>query len=207
MPARPLSELPPSSWSRNPEYRRDLDPLPFRVRALIGGETVADSRQALVAFELGHAPVYYFPAGDLRADCLRPTDHATHCPYKGDASYWSVVAGGRTVENAVWSYQDPYAEMAALGGLMGLYWDRFDAWYHDDTPADRPVEIAGRVNETNNFAKAYPALAAEWHRERNTRLQPYEFAADSNTLVGWKSADGTERQASVKDRVLEASAG
>ena len=87
MPARPLSELPPSSWTNNPAYVMDLDVLPFRVRAEVGGETIADSTHARVMFELGHAPVYYIPMDDLRMDLMTPTDLATHCPYKGDASY------------------------------------------------------------------------------------------------------------------------
>ncbi|MEE8202638.1 MAG: zinc-ribbon domain-containing protein, partial [Alphaproteobacteria bacterium] len=79
---------------------------------------------------------------------------------------------------------------------------KMDAWYHDDERVDRPVEIAGRVNESNNFAKCYPRLAAEWHREKNARIQPYEFAADSNMCVWWKNAAGDEWQARIKDRVL-----
>jgi uncharacterized protein (DUF427 family) len=202
MPARALGELPPSSWGKNPGYVMDLDALPFRVRAEIGGETVVDSRGALVMFELGHAPVYYVPRGDVRMELCTRTDRATHCPYKGDASYWTIAADGTTVENAVWSFEDPYPEMAVLKDLLGVYWEKMGAWYHDDVRVDRPVEIAGRVNESNNFAKCYPRLAAEWHREKNARIQPYEFAADSNASVWWKNAAGDEWQARIKDRVL-----
>lgn len=202
MPARPLAELPPSSWRKNPAYGMDLDALPFRVRAEAGGETIIDSARAVVMFELGHAPVYYVPRDDVRMDLMTPTEHATHCPYKGDASYWTLNAGGKTVENAIWSYQDPYPEMAKLEGLIGIYWDRMDAWFHDDVRVERPVEIAGRVNETNNFAECYPHLAAEWNRERNTRIQPYEFAAESGATVWWRNAAGEEWQERIKDRVL-----
>ena len=61
MPARALSELPESSWPKNPHYVMDLDLLPFRVRAVVNGETVVDSTRCRVMFELGHAPIYYVP--------------------------------------------------------------------------------------------------------------------------------------------------
>ena len=202
MPARPLADLPPSSWPRNPNYVMDLDPVPFRVRAAFNGEPVIDSGRALVMFELGHAPVYYVPRGDVRMELMTPTGRATHCPYKGDASYWTLAVGGKTVENAVWSYEDPYAEMAGLKDLIGAYWDRFDAWYHDEERVDGPVEIAGRINATNSFAKCYPDLAAEWDRERNARIQPYEFAAESDVAVWWRNAAGEAWQEPIRDRVL-----
>lgn len=202
MTARPLSELPPSSWPANPHYVMTFDPLPCRVRVELGGETVADTTDARVMYELGHAPVYYLPRAALREDLLTPTAHHTHCPYKGDASYWTVRAGERAAENAVWSYLDPYPEIAVLGGWMGLYWDRFDAWHEDGVRVDAPREIGGRCNERSSFAACYPALAAEWHAERNPRLKPYEFPADSDTEVWWRAADGREWRESVRARVL-----
>ena len=66
-----------------------------------------DSRHAKLLHEQGHLPIYYFPEEDVRMDLLEPTDHATHCPLKGDASYWSVRVGDRVAENAVWGYPDP----------------------------------------------------------------------------------------------------
>ncbi len=202
MPARPLSELPPSSWPNNPAYVMDLDVLPFRVRAEVAGETIADSTQARVMFELGHAPVYYLPLDDLRMDLMTPTEHATHCPYKGDASYWTLTLGERVVEHIIWSYRDPYPEMSQLEGLAGAYWEKFDAWYHGDERVEAPVEIAGRVNQANNFQTCYPHLVEEWNRERNARIGAYEFSAESNTLVWWKNAAGEEWQERIRDRVL-----
>jgi uncharacterized protein (DUF427 family) len=202
MPSRPLNELPPSSWPLNPDYVMDLDPLPFRLRAEVAGETIVDSTDGRVMFELGHAPVYYVPKGDVRMDLMTPTDLATHCPYKGDASYWSLAVGDTTVENIIWGYEDPYAEMAHLKGYVGVYWDRIDAWYHGDQQVDSPVEIAGRVNETNHFKACYPHLMAEWNSERNQRIGAYEFSAESNTEVWWKDAAGHEWRERIKDRVL-----
>ena len=207
MPARPLAALPPSSWPKNPAYVIDLEPLPFRVRAEVGDETALDSLRALVMFELGHAPVYYVPSDDVRMDLMTPSDLGTHCPYKGDASYWTLTAGGRTVENAVWSYRHPYPEMARLAGLIGVYWDRMDAWRHDDAPVEAPYEITGRINQANNFAKRHPDLAGEWHRERNGGVRPYEFAPDADVAVWWKDAAGGEWRESIRDRVRRDAAG
>jgi len=77
------------------------EPNQRRVRVFFGGEAVADSSRTIYLFETQHLPVYYFPRDDVRFDLLEPTSHHTHCPYKGDASYYSVVAGGRRAENAV----------------------------------------------------------------------------------------------------------
>ncbi len=80
---------------------------PKRVRVMVGGETVADSRRAKLLHETGLLPIYYFPEDDVRLDLLEDSDHTTHCPFKGDASYWSVRAGDQVAENAVWGYPEP----------------------------------------------------------------------------------------------------
>ena len=203
MPARALSELPPTAWLKNTSYVIDFKPLPFRVRAEVAGETVLDSRRVLVMYELGHAPVYYVPRSELRRELLTESDQSTFCPYKGDASYWTLAVGDRLVENAVWAYLDPYPEMAGLVELMGVYWDRMDAWCHDDVQIDQPLEIPGRVNQSNNFAACHPVIAKQWNRERNGGIQPYEFAPDDATPVWWKNADGEEWRASIMDRVAD----
>ncbi len=121
----------PSGYAKNPGYRIAFVPCPRRVRGLAGGETVVDTANAMLMLEEDYAPVYYFPREDVRMDLLAPTGHATHCPYKGDASYWSLEAGGETRENAVWSYEDPYGEVADIGGYLAFYWDRVDHWYEE----------------------------------------------------------------------------
>jgi uncharacterized protein (DUF427 family) len=105
---------------------------PRRVRAVIGDVAVADSTRVLLLLEKGHLPVYYFPAEDVRTDLMEPTDKHTRCPYKGEASYWTVKAGGREVANAVWSYLDPLPERTDIKGYMAFYWDRVDSWWEED---------------------------------------------------------------------------
>ncbi|MBL28525.1 MAG: hypothetical protein CMM50_13345 [Rhodospirillaceae bacterium] len=114
------------------EHRVEIVPTAKRVRVMFGGETVADSTGVLIIRETRHMPVYYFPPEDVRRDLLSPTDHHTHCPYKGDASYWTVRAGGHEAENAVWSYPEPLSDVAGLSGYLAFYWDRMDAWYEED---------------------------------------------------------------------------
>jgi uncharacterized protein (DUF427 family) len=71
--------------------------------------------------ETGLPGRYYLPREDVRSERLHPTEHATTCPFKGEASYWSVEAGGETHENLVWSYESPIPEAADIGGLMCFY--------------------------------------------------------------------------------------
>jgi uncharacterized protein (DUF427 family) len=109
-----------------------IEPNQRRVRVFFGGEAVADSSRTIYLFETGHLPVYYFPRADVRFDLLEATSHSTHCPYKGDASYYSIVAGGRRADNAVWAYPEPIPSVAELAGYVAFYWNEADAWYEED---------------------------------------------------------------------------
>jgi uncharacterized protein (DUF427 family) len=113
-------------------HRVWTEPNERRVRVFVGGEAVADSSSTVYLFETGHLPVYYFPRADVRFDLLEPSDHRTHCPYKGDASYYTVVVGDRRAENAVWAYPDPLASIPQLADYVAFYWDSVDAWYEED---------------------------------------------------------------------------
>ncbi len=78
-----------------------LEDSPRRVRVMLAGETIADSRRTKLLHETGHLPIYYFPEEDVRTRFLEESDHTTFCPFKGEASYWSVRVGNRVFENAV----------------------------------------------------------------------------------------------------------
>ncbi len=108
-----------------------LEDSPRRVRAMLGGETVADSRRVKLLHEAGYLPVYYFPEEDVRMDLLETTDHTTHCPFKGDASYWSVKVGDTVAENAAWGYPEPIDSAPPFAGLIAFYWRKMDAWYEE----------------------------------------------------------------------------
>jgi uncharacterized protein (DUF427 family) len=114
------------------QHRVHVEPTPRRVRVTFNGETIADSSRARLLRETGHLPVYYFPPEDVRNDLLEPTDQHTRCPFKGEASYWTVRVGDRVAENAMWGYLDPLPERQDIRGYRAFYWDRMDAWYEED---------------------------------------------------------------------------
>src|SRR3546814_1066647 len=91
-----------------------------------------DTTAGLIVFGTGHVPVYYLPRKDTATGLLTKTGQATHCPFKGDASYYTVEAGDRRAENAVWSYELPFDEVEGIGGHLAFYWDRMDHWYEED---------------------------------------------------------------------------
>ena len=100
--------------------RITIEPCGTRARATFGGETVADSGSALILRERGYPPRVYFPQSDVRMDLLSRTAHRTRCPYKGEAAYWSLQAGGETVENAAWAYLDPLDDVAAIAAHLSF---------------------------------------------------------------------------------------
>lgn len=109
-----------------------LDSTPRWIRVKFNGETIADSKNVIVLHERGHLPVYYFPEADVRTDLLEQTEQTTFCPLKGDASYWTITAGDRSSENAVWSYQNPIPESEGIKGYYAFYWNKVDAWYEEE---------------------------------------------------------------------------
>ena len=109
-----------------PDHPITIARLTKRVRVSFGGAVIADTTRALTLREAGYAPVHYIPRADVAINLLRPTPHASHCPYKGDASYYSIIAGSRTAENAAWSYQQPYRAMAEIAGHLAFYPSRVD---------------------------------------------------------------------------------
>lgn len=108
-------------------------PTERRVRAFLGGEAIADSTGALILLEKNHTPVYYLPMADVRMDLLEPTSKSTHCPYKGQASYWTIRVGRRTSENAAWAYLDPVDGAEAVKGHIAFYWNRVESWFEEDS--------------------------------------------------------------------------
>jgi uncharacterized protein (DUF427 family) len=84
------------------------------VRIMFAGEELVNTDDALVLREGSLPPVLYIPKADVRWELTTATDRSTHCPYKGDAQYWSVSANGKTAENAIWSYPDPIESVSAM---------------------------------------------------------------------------------------------
>jgi uncharacterized protein (DUF427 family) len=94
---------------------------PNTVRVLFEGHEIADSNDVLVLREANYPPVYYFPRDDVRMVFLRRTEKVTHCPYKGDASYFTIYRDAQVIENAVWSYEDPFPAVGQIGNRVAFY--------------------------------------------------------------------------------------
>ncbi len=97
-----------------------------RVRVSFAGKVVADTTQALTLNEAGYRPVHYIPRADTDMSALQAGAHRTYCPYKGDASYFTIHAGGRSADNAVWSYEQPFPAIAAIKDRLAFYASRVD---------------------------------------------------------------------------------
>ena len=122
---------------RDPYTRIDVLHSSRHVRIEVDGTTVAESTKPTVLFETGLPPRYYLPRTHVRMDLLTPTDTVTHCPYKGQAEYWSLAAGDRVHPDLVWSYRSPFAESHKIAGLLSFYNERVDL-YVDGVLQERP---------------------------------------------------------------------
>lgn len=119
----------------SPPHRLFLQPYGLRVRASVRGTIVLDTLDAQLLHETGIKPQLYAPRGDLRVEALTRTDTSTHCPFKGDASYWSLSVAGETLPDAVWAYETPLAPAAWLDGLAAIDPSLVDAWFVEDERA------------------------------------------------------------------------
>ena len=108
------------------EHRITIEPNPKRVRVLFDGRVIADTTRALTLREATLPPVQSIPREDADMSLLQRTDHKTHCPFKSDASYFTIRADGRMAENAVWTYEEPYPGVAAIKDHLAFYPDRVD---------------------------------------------------------------------------------
>ncbi|MEO8136290.1 MAG: DUF427 domain-containing protein [Betaproteobacteria bacterium] len=100
---------------------------PSRVVVKVAGRIVADTRESLTLNEAAYPPVQYFPRKDVDMTQLRRTAHQTYCPYKGECAYYSISAGGERSVNAGWTYEAPYAAVAAIREYLAFYPDRVEA--------------------------------------------------------------------------------
>jgi uncharacterized protein (DUF427 family) len=192
----PLASRPPGAfnfgWDGVPAHRLFFDAYPRRMRALVGDRVVLDTVRGRLLHESNHLPKLYVPFEDLDGELLERSERTTHCPFKGDASYWSLRAGDRVIPDAVWAYEEPIAEGAWLKGFASLYWDKPDAWfaenerlfghlrdpYHrvDVVEASRPVTVT-----------AHGTVIAESSRAKllyETSVQPRVYVPGGDVIAG-----------------------
>jgi len=114
-------------FKKHPEHRVETKPAYARVRVMFNGEVIADSRDAIRLEESKYTPVYYLPRKDVKMERLTRTTHSTHCPFKGEASYYTLSTDNLTVANAAWSYEQPYDEMSVIKERLAFYPDKVDS--------------------------------------------------------------------------------
>ena len=109
-----------------PDHPITITPTSQRVRITVNGQVVADSTAALSLQEADYPAVLYLPRADVDQSLIERTEHQTYCPYKGDASYYSIPAGGERSVNAIWTYESPYEPVAQIKDYVAFYPDRVD---------------------------------------------------------------------------------
>ncbi|MBV8431589.1 MAG: DUF427 domain-containing protein [Solirubrobacterales bacterium] len=140
----PLGRQPAGEFNFDPPAPGSalyLEPSPKRVRAVVNGATIADSRRTMLLQESGLQPVYYFPPQDVRTDLFEPSSKHTRCPKKGEASYYTLRLGDRVVEDVAWYYPDPIDSAPPIRDLIAFYWGRVDQWFEEDE------ELFGHVRD------------------------------------------------------------
>lgn len=110
-----------------PNHPITVTPTTGRVVVKVAGKVVADSRNALTLQESTYPPVQYVPLTDVDESLLERTSTASYCPFKGDASYYSIPAGGDRAVDAVWEYAKPHDAVAQIAGHVAFYPDRVDS--------------------------------------------------------------------------------
>ncbi len=205
-----------------PQHRIWFQEHPRRMRAEIAGRVVLDTVRGHLLHESNIPPRLYVPLEDFGPDVLEPTDHTTHCPFKGDAVYYSVRVGGDVRTNAVWAYPRPKPEAAWLAPFASLYWERADAWYEEDerllghlrdpyhrvdtrrtsrparVTADGGTEIAGTERPVLLFETGLPARVYVPREDVAAELVP----SDRRTVCPYKG-EATYFSVRLGDRLLE----
>ena len=110
-----------------PDHPISIEPTQGRVTVTLAGRVIADTRAALTLREAAYPAVHYIPLADVDRSLIEKTAHASYCPYKGDAAYYSIPLGGERSVNAIWTYEQPYAAVARIKDHVAFYPDRVDS--------------------------------------------------------------------------------
>ncbi len=110
----------------SPDHPITIEANPARVVVTVAGRVLADTQEALTLREADYPPVQYIPLSDVDESLLEATEHGTYCPYKGNASYYSIPIAGERANNAVWTYETPLPAVAEIRDHVAFYPDRVD---------------------------------------------------------------------------------
>jgi uncharacterized protein (DUF427 family) len=110
-----------------PDYPITIAPHRGRVRVIHAGRVIADTTRALALKEASYPTVHYIPRADADMSLLARTAHSSHCPYKGDAAYYSIAVGDKPSENAIWTYETPIPAVQEIKGHLAFYPNHVDA--------------------------------------------------------------------------------
>jgi class 3 adenylate cyclase/uncharacterized protein (DUF427 family) len=188
-------------------YEIRFESAPRRMRVEFNGVWIADSRRAIILHETRQPPAYYFPREDVRTDLLEKTGRLTHCPFRGNASYWTLRAGGAVAEEAAWSYDEPYEEGRPIRGHLSFYPDRISAIYDGDdevphlaaSPAMHANSIAGwllgegwKIDSPERLADAFCCRLREIGVpiSRSTVIIPTLHPQVAATVFVWRDDSG-----------------
>jgi uncharacterized protein (DUF427 family) len=131
-----------------PDHPITVTANPQRIQVLYNGHVIADTRKALILKEATYRPVLYFPREDVEMAFLTRTKHSTYCPYKGDASYYTLLMDGRFADNAVWTYETPYPAMETIKDLVAFYPNQVEIRELEGAPGD----VADAILHTDDGA-------------------------------------------------------
>lgn len=121
-----------TQYDFEPGYVVFTQPAPKRLRVKAAGNIIADTTEGLILFESDHLPVYYFPRASVRIELFERSAHRTSCPYKGEASYFSLKGHDGRYANIMWSYEAPIPACPAIGDYVSFYWHEVDHWFEED---------------------------------------------------------------------------
>ncbi|MBA2348875.1 MAG: DUF427 domain-containing protein [Solirubrobacterales bacterium] len=155
-----------------PKHRIVFQPDPRRLRAVVGETVVLDTVRAHLLHESQMLPRIYAPLEDYLASALTPTETSTHCPFKGDANYWTVAADGKEIVDGLWGYAEPTQAAPFLKGFASLYEDKVDAWFVEE---DR---VVGHLKDPYHRVDAHPST-----REVVVRIGGEEVARSPRPIL------------------------
>src|SRR5688500_16696601 len=156
-----------------PDHPITVTPAARRWRAKFAGHVIADSDAALVLKEATYPPVVYFPREDVSMEYMSRTTHSTHCPYKGDASYYTLLMDGHFAENAIWTYETPYPAMTAIANHLAFYPNQVELYEVDDA-AVNPHHVDADVDQAVQHTDAGDGTTQREHWPANVNTPGIE---------------------------------